>query len=124
MIANPKFLWENLLDRLEREGLLFHQSMKATPAEIAKHVRAKTGDNRVHRFVWSYYYPRTFGNEAGALSDLDAEALVESYNRPLTKQERTTMEQERKPASEVAPQPKNACRICGVRATMVEEASQ
>ena len=114
-MTKAEYLWEKLIDMLDRDGLLAQQSLRATPAEIAQHIRARTGDSRIDRFVWAYYYPRTFGNELGALSDLDAEALVESYNRRLTKQEKQAMEREKAPIPSVVIAPQDACRICGTR---------
>lgn len=121
-MTKAEMLWERLLDLLDQEGLLFHQAIQSTPAEIANHVRSKTGDTRIHRFVWSYYYPRTFGNMGGSLTDLDAEALVDSYNRPLTKQERLALERENKPVTKNFEPPMDACRICGKRETAIVEA--
>jgi len=75
-------LWQQLLEHLDREGLLAIHLVALTPAEIARQVAASTGDPRVHRFVWAYYYPRSYGNEKGSMSDKQARALVASFDKP------------------------------------------
>jgi hypothetical protein len=104
-------MWQQLVDRLNRAGSLSLHSSQATPAEIAGDVTAKTGDSRVSRFVWGYYYPRIFGNEAGTMTDLEAEALVHSFNRPI-RSDRTAP-----PSSShlIGRDEAARCRICGKR---------
>ncbi len=109
-------LWHQLLRKLESASLLTLTLMTETPAEIARLVQLKTDDSRVHRFVWNYYYPCVFGEEAGSMTAAEAEALVQSfhgYRRP---------EQVATSAHFVAsntPRPK-ACEVCGRRKTISE----
>ena len=45
----------------------------------ALHPRSLAGEDRVRSFVHDYYYPHHFGQVAGALSEVEAEALVASF---------------------------------------------
>ena len=76
-------LWNRLLDRLDDAGLLSLSFGTETPAEIANEIKRRTGDDRVLRFVWHYYYPKVFGNDPGSMSDRDAGILIESFRKPL-----------------------------------------
>jgi len=114
-------LWEQLLDHLSREGLLSVHSLRLTPAEIAADVAAKASDNRVHRFVWGYYYPTVFGNITGSISENDARTLVASFQRPPVEEDYAPIEDESIPNLEVPIKSQPNCRVCGKRRPMVEE---
>jgi len=73
-------LWFQLLDHLDREGMLPIQLTRSTPAEIARHVGSRTGDDRVSTFVWGYLYPKRYGNRRGTITEKQAKAIVESFN--------------------------------------------
>lgn len=75
-------LWNLLLDRLDDAGLLTFRVATETPAEIGKEILRKTGDDRVLRFVWHYYYPKIFGSESGVMTDREASELIESFRNP------------------------------------------
>ena len=106
-------LWNRLLEHLDREGLLSIQAAKLTPAEIARHVFLRTGDQRVQKFVWGYYYPLTYGNVPGALSSKKARAIVASF-------EKTSTVVDVPPAKYRFPAPRR-CDVCGVRWPATEE---
>ncbi len=110
-------LWEQLVDHLDREGMLPLQTLKSTPSEIAAQVARRYGDIRVQRFVWDYYYPRAFGNQNGKLGEGDAEALVLSFRKPkdLRGQIRAAISTEHEPIGE------STCMVCGVRQVSDED---
>jgi hypothetical protein len=109
-----QLLWQRVVDRLDTQGFLTAQSAHSTPAEIAREITGKSGDNRVHRFVWFYYYPRAFGNEAGSMSDADAEALVASLAKAPSQRDLAPIDREFR----VAGVDRIPCRLCGKRAPM------
>ncbi len=115
-LTEHEILWEKLLDLIDRQGILSLRSLKATPGEIARHVRSGTGDNRVHRFVWGYYYPRAFGKEQGSMTENEAKAIIESFNRPLSRVERAVLTTS--PEAEPLVRLKTTCQICGTRPTI------
>jgi hypothetical protein len=78
MNAEIEVLWHRLLEFLRSSGQLPLANERLTPAEIARHIKAASTDRRVDVFVWSYFYPRLYGNKAGELTDEQAAALVES----------------------------------------------
>jgi hypothetical protein len=98
-------LWNRLLDRLDDAGLLTLRFATETPAEIAKQVEQKTGDPRVHKFVWRYYYPKVFGNHAETMTTREAAALIESF-RDFSKLDLT------RPVNSASDLP--ICAYCGV----------
>jgi hypothetical protein len=74
-------LWRELQDLLRERGVLTFQFDSCTPSEIAGAIARESGDPRVQRFVWEYYYPRCYGDMEGNLSDAEARSLVESYRK-------------------------------------------
>jgi hypothetical protein len=48
-----------------------------TPGELAREVTSRQRDDRFHRLVWEWYYPRRYGAAQGALSDAEARELME-----------------------------------------------
>jgi hypothetical protein len=101
-------LWHRLLDRLDDAGLLSLRSSTETPAEIGREIERRTGDQRVVTFVWRYYYPRAFGNEAGLMTDREAGILIDSFKRPPKEEPR---QHEEKSSWQKAPE--KMCVICG-----------
>jgi hypothetical protein len=81
-MTEARSLWNRLLDRLDDAGLLTLRFSTETPAEVAKHIQRRTGDDRVLRFVWRYYYPQIFGGEPGTMTDREAGILIESFKKP------------------------------------------
>ena len=112
-----QLLWEQLVDHLDREGMLPLQSLRSTPSEIAGQVAKRYGDIRVQRFVWDYYYPRAFGNVNGKLAEGDAEALVLSFRKQmdLRGQLRAAISSDRESVGE------STCLVCGVRQVYDED---
>jgi len=73
-------LWRSLRSLLQTRGELPLNHEVLTPAEIAASVKRSTGDTRVHRFVWDYYYPQYYGG--GGVADVGVSALVDSFQNP------------------------------------------
>jgi len=78
MNRGVELLWQELRAILHARGQLPFQHDVLTPGEIANAIGRGSGDSRVHRFVWEYYYPQRYGKSAGSMSDADATALIES----------------------------------------------
>lgn len=78
-MAGEPFLWPKLRELLRTRGELPLQHEVMTPGEIANAVQQTSGDRRVQRFVWAYYYPHRYGAEPGELSDDETAALIDSY---------------------------------------------
>ena len=93
-------LWKQLLSHLQGRGCLPPRHADLTPAELADKVRADFGDDRPHRFVWGYYYPRQYGGQSGTMEEAEAAALVDS------------LVQAPPPPSQKPPAP---CQLCGSR---------
>jgi len=93
MKADVESLWRELVEVLHSRGELPLQHDLFTAGEIAKTVSRTSGDPRVQRFVWEYYYPRRYGQVDGSLSDEAAAALVESLRRHPNPTEAAPVEQ-------------------------------
>ncbi|HEV8377996.1 MAG TPA: hypothetical protein VGQ99_23510 [Tepidisphaeraceae bacterium] len=78
MNANVESLWQELRKILHARGQLPFRHDVLTPGEIADTIGRGSGDSRVHRFVWEYYYPQRYGKAAGTMSDAEAQALIDS----------------------------------------------
>ncbi len=108
MKERSELLWQRLLATLLGRGLLPKGELTFTPAEVARHVVNTTGDERVRRFVEGYYYPVSYGQLDGPLSDQEAERLVASLEkRPLKPSARAQ-------SAPAAPAPKGAGRTCSI----------
>jgi hypothetical protein len=81
MNAGVESLWQELRAILRSRGQLPFQHDVLTPGEIADAIGRGSGDSRVHRFVWEYYYPQRYGKAAGSMSDAQAAALIESLRQ-------------------------------------------
>ena len=84
MSADVDGLWREVREALKARGDLPLRAEVLTPAEIADHVRGTSGDARLRRFVWEYYYPHYYGDEDGAMSHDDAAELVASMRKRPT----------------------------------------
>jgi hypothetical protein len=78
---NCQELWTRLLAGLRERELIPWDAAALTPAEIAFHVREKTGDACVERFVWDYYYPAAYGRCDGRMSEAEAQRIVRSFEK-------------------------------------------
>ena len=103
MTQDVESLWRELVGVLHGRGELPLQHDLFTPGEIAQTVCRASGDPRVQRFVWEYYYPRRYGQIAGSLSDAEAAALIASLRRNPNPAEAVAIE-----AAPAAPK----CDIC------------
>ena len=81
MNADIDSLWRELRAILHARGELPLQHEVLTPGEIAAAIGRASGDPRVQRFVWEYYYPRCYGQIDGSLTDAEAAALIQSLRR-------------------------------------------
>jgi len=81
MNATVEALWQELRSILHARGQLPFGHDVLTPGEIANAIGRGSGDSRVHRFVWEYYYPQHYGNAAGSMSDEEAAALIDSLRQ-------------------------------------------
>lgn len=77
-------LWHHLHGALRRQGALPPGHGRMTPAELARRVVARNGDEQMLRFVLDWYYPRRYGQQAGRMDDTEAVAYVEFIAGPLT----------------------------------------
>ncbi|MDR3688795.1 MAG: hypothetical protein P4L46_05390 [Fimbriimonas sp.] len=110
-------LWRQLLDRLDRHGLLGPRSTNQTPAEIARSIQFKADDLRVHTFVWNYYYPNRYGEVQGCLTTEQAKNLVDSYSQPSSSDRPKPIRSEGRSKKPQA----RRCKICGVRRPEIDE---
>lgn len=76
-------LWHHLHRALRRQGALPLGHGRMTPAELARRVAARNGDEEMLRFVLDWYYPHNYGQQAGRMDDAEAVAYVESIAGPL-----------------------------------------
>jgi hypothetical protein len=81
MNAGIEALWQELRSILHARGQLPFGHDVLTPGEIANAIGRGSGDSRVHRFVWEYYYPQHYGKAAGGMSDAEAAALLDSLRQ-------------------------------------------
>jgi len=81
MNANVESLWRELRTILHARGQLPFGHDVLTPGEIADVIGRGSGDPRVRRFVWEYYYPQRYGKAAGSMSDDEAQALIDSLRQ-------------------------------------------
>ena len=114
-------LWDQLLEHLDREGLLPLHIGKFTPAEIGRYVAQKTGDQRVNTFVWGYFYPKQYGNQQGTITEKRAKALVKSFEKPPTEQAFQIVIEPGNAHESIVAKPKQRCTICRKRWASVEE---
>jgi len=87
MNANVESMWRELREILHARGQLPFGHDALTPSEIADAIGRGTGDPRVHRFVWEYYYPQRYGKAAGTMSDAEAAALIASLRKSAEPQQ-------------------------------------
>ncbi|MDP1587101.1 MAG: hypothetical protein Q8M07_05130 [Prosthecobacter sp.] len=81
MIPAAEALWTRLLALLREQGRMPLRSEPLTPHEIALHCHETDGDDRVRRFVDGFYYPARFGQTTGSLSEAEARALLDSFEK-------------------------------------------
>jgi hypothetical protein len=81
MNANVEALWQQLRAILHARGQLPFGHEVLTPGEIVNAISRVSGDSRVHRFIWEYYYPQRYGDAAGTMSDAEAAALIDSLRQ-------------------------------------------
>lgn len=70
-------LWLRALRALTARGVLPGSRLSYTPGELAR-LAADRGEKRLRRLVDAWYYPRSYGRLRGALSDEEAETIVEA----------------------------------------------
>jgi hypothetical protein len=97
-------LWQRALKALASAHRLPYEYRTLTPAEIAR----RTGDQRLNRLVYEYYYPAHYGRGAGNLSEEEAAQIVAAIEGTR----HAVAEINREPLPQDKPQ---MCEVCGRR---------
>ncbi len=75
MSRSVDMLWRRALRAVDTRGLLPASRARFTPRELAIEV-ARRGENRLVRLVDEWYYPASYGDLRGTLSDEEANGIV------------------------------------------------
>jgi hypothetical protein len=107
MTATPEALWLRAVHAADALGLLPANRARLTPAELAAEV-ARRGENRLVRLVHGWYYPMSYGNIRGPLSDEEAARLVSELEAEIAPPKIVSL-----PAAEEAPTSRpRRCDLC------------
>jgi hypothetical protein len=108
--AGPAALWLRALRAADARGLLPFSRAGLTPAELAAEV-AQRGEDRLVRLVNGWYYPISYGQVRGALSDEEADRLVSELEAEVAPRPAI-----RTPSAVEEPPPfrLRRCDLCGV----------
>jgi hypothetical protein len=106
-------IWLRAVRAAGARGLLPAQRSGLTPGELAAEV-ARNGEDRLVRLVQGWYYPRSYGRVAGALSDEEADRLVRALEAEVTAVEIAPPPVAEQPP---LPPPRMNCELCGFPVT-------
>ena len=122
MNATAEALWLRALQVVGARGLLPAHRSPLTPGELAAEA-ARRGEDRLLELVVGWYYPASYGQTRGVLSDEDAARLVAALESGIAPREIAPTPV----APPVVEKPRPArrpadCELCGSPLTTIVEA--
>ena len=102
-------LWLRALHAAGARGLLPVEAAGLTPAELAAEVRGR-GEERLAVLVHGWYYPSSYGQAAGALSDEEALQVVVALEAEVVE---VPLARPAPVAQPPPPRRPQSCELCG-----------
>jgi hypothetical protein len=106
-------LWLRALRAVDARGLLPNRRASLTPREIAAQA-ALRGEQRLQQLVEGWYYPRSYGQIHGTLTEEEAGGIVALLEAETQTETEHLRVERTAPVAEPPPKPRvTSCDLCG-----------